>query len=94
MRYDTWLHVQKIHGSHVIISAGGAEPDRETLLEAASLAALFSRGKESENVPVDYTQVKFVKKPSGARPGMVIYENYKTLFVTPDEELAEKLKVK
>lgn len=94
LRYDTWLHVQKIHGSHVIISAGGAEPDRETLLEAASLAALFSRGKESENVPVDYTQVKFVKKPSGARPGMVIYENYKTLFVTPDEELAEKLKVK
>ena len=72
---DIWLHTQKIHGSHVILCTGGAEPDAQSLLEAAQLAAYFSQGRESANVPVDYTPVKFVKKPAGGRPGMVIYTN-------------------
>ena len=70
---------------------GGAEPDAQSLLEAAQLAAYFSQGRESANVPVDYTPVKFVKKPAGGRPGMVIYTTYQTLYVTPDEQLAQRL---
>lgn len=88
---DIWLHTQKIHGSHVILCTGGAEPDAQSLLEAAQLAAYFSQGRESANVPVDYTPVKFVKKPAGGRPGMVIYTTYQTLYVTPDEQLAQRL---
>jgi predicted ribosome quality control (RQC) complex YloA/Tae2 family protein len=90
---DMWLHTQKIHGSHVIISCGGSMPDERTLTEAAELAAYYSQGRDSANVPVDYTPVKFVKKPAGSRPGMVIYTNYKTLYVTPDENVAERLRM-
>ena len=91
-RTDIWLHTQKIHGSHVIISCCGAEPDETTLMEAAGIAAYYSQARESSGVPVDYTMVKYVKKPSGAKPGMVIYTDYKTLFVTPDEKEIEKLR--
>ena len=88
---DIWFHTQKIHGSHVILCTGGLKPDEQSLLEAAQLAAYFSQGREGANVPVDYTPVKYVKKPAGARPGMVIYETYQTLFVTPEEGLAKRL---
>ena len=70
---DIWLHTQKIHGSHVILCTGGAEPDEQSLMEAASLAAYFSQAQGSTKVPVDYTPVKFVKKPAGAKGGMVVY---------------------
>ena len=93
-RTDMWLHVQRIHGSHVIISSEGDIPDEQTLFEAATLAAFYSQGRDSGKIPVDYTQVRFVKKPSGAMPGAVIYTDYKTLIVTPDEKLVEKLKTK
>lgn len=91
---DIWLHTQKIHGSHVILHTDGVEPDDESLREAALLAAWFSQGRESGNVPVDYTPVRFVKKPAGARPGMVVYYTYETMYVTPEEDLVKKLRVK
>lgn len=91
---DLWLHTQKIHGSHVIVSCEGEEIDDDTLIEAAKLAAYYSQMRESQNVPVDYTIVKNVKKPAGAKPGMVIYDHYNTVYVTPDPKLCEKLKVK
>ena len=93
MRNDIWLHAQKIHGSHVIISCAGAEPDEATLNEAAMIAAYYSAARQSSNVPVDYTLVKNVKKPSGGRPGMVIYVNYKTMYVTPGEAKINQLKL-
>ncbi len=80
---DMWLHAQKIHGSHVIIRLNGLPPDELTIEEAASLAAYYSQGRESGKVPVDFTYVKFVKKPSGAKPGMVIYTDYKTIAARP-----------
>lgn len=89
---DVWLHTQKIHGSHVIISCEGKQPGEATLLEAAKLAAYYSQARDGQNVPVDYTAVKNVKKPTGAKPGMVIYDHYNTLYVTPEPELFEKLK--
>ena len=88
---DVWLHTQKIHGSHVILCTAGAEPDQQSLLEAASLAAYFSQAQGSTKVPVDYTPVRFVKKPAGAKPGMVIYTTYQTLLADPDEELVKRL---
>ena len=91
---DIWLHTQKIHGSHVILCADGVEPDEESVLEAAMLAAYFSQGREGSKIPVDYTPVRYVKKPSGAQPGMVIYTTYQTIYVTPDSELVKKLSVK
>lgn len=91
---DIWLHTQKIHGSHVILHTEGDKPDAESLREAAMLAAWFSQGRESGRVPVDYTPVKFVKKPAGARPGMVVYTTYETMYVTPEEEPVKKLRVK
>ena len=90
---DVWLHTQKIHGSHVIISCEGKEPSEATLLEAAKLAAYYSQARDGQNVPVDYTVVKNVKKPVGAKPGMVIYDHYNTLYVTPEPDLADKLKI-
>ena len=80
---DIWFHVKDCPGSHTVILTNGKEPDFETLMFAAQIAAFFSKAKNSSQVPVDYTQIKNVKKPNGAKPGMVIYENYKTLFVTP-----------
>ena len=91
---DVWLHTQKIHGSHVILCTGGAEPDEQSLMEAASLAAYFSQAQGSTKVPVDYTPVKFVKKPAGAKPGMVVYTTYQTMLADPDEELVKRLSVK
>ena len=91
---DYWFHTQKIHGSHVILWTQGQQPDEQSLQEAAMLAAWFSQGREGKKVPVDYTPVKFVKKPAGARPGMVIYTTYQTAYVDPDPELAERLKEK
>jgi predicted ribosome quality control (RQC) complex YloA/Tae2 family protein len=91
---DIWLHTQKIHGSHVILKTGGAEPDDRSLTEAAMLAAWFSQARESSQVPVDYTPVKVVKKPAGAKPGFVIYNTYNTMYVTPNEETVKKLRVK
>lgn len=91
---DIWLHTQKIHGSHVILCTGGTEPDEQSLMEAASLAAYFSQAQGSTKVPVDYTPVKFVKKPAGAKPGMVVYTTYQTMLADPDEELVKRLSVK
>ena len=88
---DVWLHTQKIHGSHVILCTGGAEPDEQSLMEAASLAAYFSQAQGSTKVPVDYTPVRFVKKPAGAKPGMVVYTTYQTLLADPDESLVKRL---
>lgn len=89
---DVWLHTKNIPGSHVIIRKVGREiPDR-TVEEAAVLAAWHSKAKMSANVQVDYTTVKNVNKPSGAKPGKVIYVNYATAVVTPDKNLVEKLR--
>lgn len=84
---DIWLHAKDIPGSHVIIRA--SNPDEATLLEAAHLAAYYSKYRLSSQVPVDYVEVRHVKKPNGAKPGYVIYENQQTLFVTPDKEVIE-----
>ncbi len=91
---DIWFHTQKIHGSHVILWTEGNPPDQQSLCEAAALAAWFSQGRESGKVPVDYTPVKYVKKPAGARPGMVVYTTYQTMWAVPDEALAKRLRVK
>ena len=91
---DYWFHTQHIHGSHVILRCAGQTPGDEDLREAAMLAAYFSQAKESSGVPVDYCPVKFVKKPAGARPGMVTYDNYRTLYVTPEEAPIKKLSIK
>jgi len=84
---DMWLHAKQIEGSHVIIRNPEKKPDipRRTLLEAASIAANFSKAKHSGIVPVDYTWVKYVRKPRGAKPGFVIYTHEKTLFVSPSD---------
>ena len=92
-RNDLWLHVQKIHGSHVIIVCGGQQPDDETVTEAAQLAVWYSQARQGQNVAVDVTPVRNVKKPQGGMPGMVIYDRYNTVYVTPDESLAEKLHI-
>ena len=89
---DIWLHTQGIAGSHVIIRTEGKTPTERTLFEAAMLAAFHSKGRSGSQVPVDYTAVKFVKKPAGAKPGMVIFTNNKTLFVSPEEQLVESLR--
>ena len=89
---DLWFHTQKIHGSHVILRCAGETPDDESLREAASLAALHSQAAGGGRVSVDYTRVKFVKKPAGAKPGMVVYTGQTTLAAEADEALAEKLK--
>ena len=90
---DIWFHTKSIHGSHAIIRTPDAMevPDR-TYLQAASLAAYYSKARSSKSVPVDYTEVKNVKKPNGAKPGMVIYVDYNTIYADPDEELVKRLK--
>jgi len=80
---EIWLHAKDMPGSHVIIV--GADPDDETILYAARLAAFYSKGAASSNVPVDYTRRRYVKKPSGAKPGFVIYTHQRTLYVMPAE---------
>ena len=91
---DLWLHTQKIHGSHVILWTEGRAPDAGSIEEAAKLAAWFSQARDGKKVPVDYTPVKYVKKPAGAKPGMVVYTTYQTAYVDPDGELARRLRVK
>ena len=91
-RTDLWLHTQRIHGSHVILRTDGLEPPQTTLEEAASLAAYYSQGRKAGRIPVDCTQVRHVKKPSGAMPGAVLYTDYVTLTAEASEELVEKLK--
>ncbi|MFR4250302.1 MAG: NFACT family protein [Christensenellales bacterium] len=86
---DTWLHAQGMPGSHVLIRA--ARVPEQTLRQAAHIAAFYSRGRRSENVPIDYTLIKHVRKPSGAKPGFVTYAFQKTLFITPDEALVKSL---
>ena len=87
---DIWLHALDIPGSHVVIKSD--DPSEKTLHEAASLAAYFSKAQQSASVPVDYTKIRHVKKPSGAKPGFVTYSEQKTLFVTPEEKIVNKLK--
>lgn len=90
---DIWLHTKNIPGSHVIIRTDGkGELPERTMEEAANLAAFYSKAKNSSMVPVDYTQRKNVKKPNGAKPGMVIYLTNKTIYIHPDEGLIEQLK--
>ncbi len=93
-RGDIWLHTQKVHGSHVIIRTDGAPVDEQTLAEAASIAVWHSQAREGGKAPVDYTEVRNVKKPSGSLPGKVIYTNYKTLMAAADEKLVSSLAVK
>lgn len=90
---DLWLHVKNIPGSHVLIPLAEGEefPDDSTLEEAAALAAYFSQARGSSQVPVDYTHVRQIKKPNSAKPGMVIYEQNWTLFVTPEPNLLDPL---
>lgn len=82
---DLWFHTKDIHGSHTVIKLGlDKDVPKETILEAAALAAYYSKARESSQVPVDYTTIKNVKKPNGAKPGMVIYEHYNTVYIKPE----------
>ncbi len=92
-RTDIWLHTQLVHGAHVILVTDGETPPDRSVEQAAMLAAYYSKGRDSAQVKVDYCPARYVKKPAGARPGMVIYTNYQTAFVTPDAALAEQLRV-
>ena len=91
MNYDMWLHVQKFAGSHTVIICDKKEISETAIFEAACIAAYHSKAKDSSSVAVDYTLIKNVKKPSGAKPGKVIYNTYNTIYVTPDKALIEKL---
>lgn len=91
---DIWFHTQKIHGSHVILAVDGREPTDAAMTEAAMIAAYHSKAKHSSMVPVDYTEVRNLKKPNGAKPGFVIYHVYQTAYVTPDETHIESLRVR
>ena len=88
---DIWFHTQKIPGSHTVVVTRGETPPDTTLTEAAVIAAYNSRARESAQVAVDYTAIKHVKKPAGAKPGMVIYDPYQTAYVTPGEALVARL---
>lgn len=91
-KLDLWLHTALVHGAHVILVTNGETPPDRTITEAAELAAYYSKGRDSAQVRVDYCLAKFVKKPNGARPGMVIYTDYQSAFVTPSPALAERLR--
>ena len=84
---DIWCHASKVHGSHVIISCGGTQPPDDTVTQAAQLAAYYAETKGGQNIPVDVTPVKQVKKVPGAKPGMVIYHTYRTVIVNPYPEI-------
>lgn len=88
---DMWLHTQGIAGSHVIIQSEGRDITDMAITQAANIAAFNSKGRNSAQVAVDYTLVRYVKKPSGAKPGMVIFTDNKTAYITPDEELVTSL---
>lgn len=91
---DIWLHTQGITGSHTVICCEGKQPPFSTIEQAARIAAYHSKGQNSSQVPVDYTLIKYVKKPVGAKPGMVIFTNQKTLYVKPDKDEISALKAK
>lgn len=91
---DTWMHIKDFPGAHVIIKSGGKPVPPRTLEEAASIAAVLSRGKQADKIAIDYTPRKNVKKPSGAKPGMVIYENYRTIYIRPDMDVFNRLKAR
>lgn len=91
---DIWFHTQKIHGSHVILVTDGAEPTDRAMTEAACIAAFHSKARNSAQVPVDYSQVRNIKKPAGAKPGFVIYHVYHTAYVTPNAEEIDAMRVK
>ena len=80
---DIWLHAQKVHGSHVIIACGGKPVPDDTVTQAAQLAAYYAEATGGQNIPVDVTPVKQVKKPPAGKPGMVIYHTYRTVIVNP-----------
>ena len=80
---DLWFHTKNIHGSHTVLKTNGQTPSDDVIVEAAKLCAYYSKAKNSANVPVDYTKIRNVKKPNGAKPGMVIYVNYNTVNVKP-----------
>ena len=82
---DWWFHTKDIHGSHVILVCGGTDPSPQDMYDAAAIAAWFSKGRDSQNVPVDYAMVRNVKKPSGARPGMVIFYDNGTVWIDPKD---------
>ena len=88
---DIWFHTKGFPGSHTVIAAKGQTVPDTTLNEAACLAAYYSKARGSAQIPVDYCIIKNVKKPSGAKPGMVIYENYNTAYVTPSEEFIKNI---
>ena len=91
-RTDYWFHTQRLHGSHVILRCNGMEPTELAISQAAAIAATYSQGREGGKVPVDYTMLRFVRKPSGALPGKVIYTDYKTIMTEADEALVRRLK--
>ncbi len=93
MKSDFWFHTQKIHGSHVILVSDGREPTDQAMTEAAMIAAYHSKARTSSLVPVDYTPVRYLKKPAGAKPGVVIYHVYQTAYVTPDAGQVEAMRV-
>jgi predicted ribosome quality control (RQC) complex YloA/Tae2 family protein len=88
---DLWFHTKDIPGSHVILRSGSQEPSPSSIEAAAHLAAHFSKASQSSSVPVDYTRRRYVKKPSGAKPGFVIYDHQHTIYVTPDKTMVEGL---
>lgn len=90
--YDTWFHVQSAAGSHVICETSGKQISDEAIHDCAVIAAYFSKARESSNVAVDYTLVKNIRKPNGAKPGFVVYDPYKTEFATPTIDEVESLK--
>lgn len=88
---DLWFHVEKFHGSHVILETGDKKATEKSIQEAAELAACFSQARETGTVPVNYTTIANVRKPAGARPGMVVFKHYQTIFVSSDLKIASKL---
>ena len=89
---DIWFHTKNIPGSHVLVITEGQTPPDRTLEQAAILAALHSKAAGSVQVPVDYTEARNVRKPAGAKPGMVIYDSNRTAYVNPDPSLAARLR--
>ena len=90
-RTDYWFHTQKVHGSHVILRCSDSEPSPLAISQAAAIAAYYSQGRDGGKIPVDYTMLRFVRKPSGAMPGKVIYTDYKTIMTQADEALVKRL---
>lgn len=90
-RTDYWFHTQKVHGSHVILRCSDREPTPLAISQAAAIAAYYSQGRDGGKIAVDYTMLRFVRKPAGALPGKVIYTDYKTVMTQADEEMVKRL---